>query len=128
MTTRASLSRVTYKLTFFTFTKGSIFAGHHFHVAHFARPARSAYALVHIHRLSARGTVHARFCRTPVDHSFAVGTRVTVRAVTGEVFHVVHTRGAVQTGRRIAFVYAHLTIAASKSATGGWKLRKLSRK
>lgn len=45
--------------------------------------------------------------------------------MAGEIFHVVHTRCSVQTGRRIAFVYTRLTVAAGKSATEDYKLRKL---
>lgn len=36
--------------------------------------------------------------------------------MAGEVFHVVHTRCAVQTRRRVAFVNARLTVATGESA------------
>lgn len=98
-----------------TLAEGRVVAGHHFHVAHLARPTGLAQALVQVLHLFARRTVLARLRYTatgaaPVHQRFAVLARVAVRAMARVVFAVVKTGAAVLARRRIAFVYSGLTI------------------
>lgn len=95
-----------------TLADGGILARDHLHVAYLAGPTGRTDAVILVLVLHTRCLILAWIVRAPVDVLVAPCTRVSVRAVTSVVLHVVVAGGTVQAGRAVALIDAVLAVGA----------------